>query len=665
MEKERIEAHAETYIKRGKFLDAVAEYQKLLTGKELDIPINNIIGDLYVKANQTKKAVAEFTKVADHYEQKGLYSRSIAIYKRITKLDPEDTEAAGRLADLFMGRGFISDAKKEYRKLAIMLQETGRAGKAIGYFDRLLRIDPKDIESRKILIDLCIKEGKIDRAVEELNTAAAQKILKKDYNKADKFLSEARALKEDNIKTLTSSIHLYLKKDKKKQAFELLLGLLKKNKDNVAALHVLGDLFYDEGNRPKSEELFSRIVKLRPDDVNAKIKLGRIYIIDKQADRAFKIYEPLIDNLLIKHKPSKAIGLLGLILSYVKNHLPSLNKLAAVYESIDQPDHLAIVYRTILKEYNNQQKQKESLPVLERLLELIPKDESIRAQYNRIREKLGITKDKDETDEIIKTELKKIDLYMEQGLILNAESILSQLKLSFPNDQKIHDKIVELGNISSRIKEEKIPDVIKKTVVKDDKIWTSADIFSGTDLRQIRAQEDREKTYFDLSQIIEEELQSIKAISRYPVKGDMAILEKDLGEIVKEFRRGVESKVARDDYESRYTLGIAFLEQELFDEAIEEFKIASGSDQFKMDCYSFISLCHKKKNDFNNAVKWVIKTQALTEKTSDRDWALKYELAELYEAMKETETALKLYNEITSWNPNFRDARRKTKELKT
>jgi tetratricopeptide (TPR) repeat protein len=457
MEKERIEAHAEKYIKRGKFLDAVAEYQKLLTGKEQDIPINNIIGNLYVKANQTKKALAEFKKVADHYEHKGLYSRSIAIYKRITKLDPEDTKAAGRLADLFMELGFISDAKKEYRNLAIMLQETGHAGKAIGYFDRLLRIDPNDIESRRILIDLCIKEGNIDRAVEELNTAAAQKILKKDYNKADEFLSEARVLKEDDIRTLTSSIQLYLKKDKKKQAFELILGLLKKNKDNVAALHVLGDLFYDEGNRPKSEELFSQIVKLRPDDMNAKIKLGRVYIIDKQTDRAFKIYEPLIDNLLSKHKPSKAIGLLGLILSHAKNHLPSLNKLATVYESIDQPDHLAIVYRVILKEYNNQQKQKESLPVLERLLELIPKDESIMAQYNRIREEFGITKDKDGTDEIIKTELEKVDLCVEQGLILNAESILTQLKLSFPDDQKIRDKTVEMEKYPPASRKKKFP----------------------------------------------------------------------------------------------------------------------------------------------------------------------------------------------------------------
>jgi len=494
--------------------------------------------------------------------------------------------------------------KKEYHNLAIILQETGQTGKAIGYFERLLRIDPKDIESRRILIDLCIKEGNIDLAVEELNTAAAQEILKKDYNKADKFLSEARDLKEDDIQTLTSSIHLYLKKDKKQQAFELLLGLLKKNKKNVAALHVLGDIYYNEGNLPKSKELFSRIVKLKPDDMNANIKLGRIYITDKQTDEAFKIYEPLIDNLLSKHKPSKAIGLLGLILFHVKNHLPSLNKLAAVYESIDQPDHLAIVYRTILKENNNQQKQKESLPVLERLLELIPKDESIRAQYNRIREELAITKDNDDLSET-------------------------------------H----QLG--------------------KDDKIRTSTDIFSGTDMRQTGAQEDRKKTHFDLSQTNEEELQSKKTISRHFIKEDTDILEKELGEIVKEFRQGVDSKVAQDNYESHYILGIAFQDQELIDEAIEEFKIASGSDQFKMNCYSCISLCYKKKNDFKNAVKWIIKAQELTEKTSDRDWALKYELAELYEAMKETETALKLYNEITSWNPNYRDARRKIKELKT
>jgi len=685
MEKRKIEAQALKYAKRGKFLDAVSEYQKLLTGKESDIPIQNIIGDLYIKADLTKQAVVELKKVANYYNERGLFSRSIALYKRITKLDPDDTEAAGMLADLYLERGFISDAKKEYRKLALRFQNLRQDEEAIEYLNRLLRADPNDIGSRITLADIHQKNGEMERAVEELNTAAEQEILQEEYKKAGQFLSQARALKEDDSRTLKNSIRLYLKKDKKKQAFELLNELLNNNKNNTAALHLLGDLSSDEGRHSESMDLFKRIIELKPNDVNAQVKLGQVYVIKKQPDRAFEILEPLVDKFLNKKKSSKAIGLLGLILSYSYSHLPSLNKLASVYDSLDQPGHLAIVYRVILKEYQNQQKQKASLSVLKRLHKLIPGDADINSQYNRLKEELGVQEDRKEAEkrtihaldaeEIIKNGMKKIDLLVEQGLLRNAERILSQLQLSFPSDQRIGTKKKELKQISSRIREEEISAVVKnlsgqgdlsKTRPKDseDRIWSSAEIFSGTDLDQGETPQDRKLDYFDLSQIVEEELRSIRDLALHPVKGYTAILEKELGEIVKEFRRGIESKVGQDDFESRYTLGIAFLEQELFYEAIEEFKIASRDDQFKMDSYCYISLCHKKINDLNGAIQWIKKAQELTEKTSDRDWALKYEIAQIYEEKKEIETALKLYGEIAAWNPNYRNALRKIEELK-
>ncbi len=64
------EATAEKYIRRGKYKEAIKEYQKLLTGDEQDITIRNILGDLYVKANLEEKAVEEFLRIAQYYDEK-------------------------------------------------------------------------------------------------------------------------------------------------------------------------------------------------------------------------------------------------------------------------------------------------------------------------------------------------------------------------------------------------------------------------------------------------------------------------------------------------------------------------------------------------------------------------------------------------------------------
>ncbi len=76
-----IEATAEKYVKRRKYKEAVKEYQKLLTGDEQDITIRNILGDLYVKTNLEERAVEEFLRIAQHYEDKKNYAKSIALLR--------------------------------------------------------------------------------------------------------------------------------------------------------------------------------------------------------------------------------------------------------------------------------------------------------------------------------------------------------------------------------------------------------------------------------------------------------------------------------------------------------------------------------------------------------------------------------------------------------
>ena len=114
----RIETLAEKYIKKEKYEEAIIEYQKLLSGDEQDVQVWNIIGDLFIKANKKDKAVGEFKKIAAHFEERGIFTKSIAIYKRISRLAPDDVQTLKKLADLYCERGFVSEAKSEYSNLA-------------------------------------------------------------------------------------------------------------------------------------------------------------------------------------------------------------------------------------------------------------------------------------------------------------------------------------------------------------------------------------------------------------------------------------------------------------------------------------------------------------------------------------------------------------------
>jgi len=591
---------------------------------------------------------------------------------------------------LYQDQGFASEAKSEYLKFAESLKKENKTKEAIQIYRKLLNMIPRDMDIRIDLAELYKKEGQIEQAVDELNNVAEYKIKKGDLDAAQKILSNAEKLNEDHTRTLINIVGIFKQKDKRKDALELINKILKKDKGNIEALNLLGNLHLDGGKYKEAEEVYSWIISLKPKDVEASINLGRIFIQKGKLDEAYEVYEPLIDTLIRKSKEDKAVGLLGLILAEKKAHIPSLEKLASLFRTKAQKDNLEIVNQVILGEYKKLNLKEKMLTVLRELVDTFPENEGYYYEYKKLRKELGevdddISKEKadlsvSEVKELINATLAKVDLYIEQGLIRNAKRILEDLRQKFPHETKINEKFEEIKDVSSKIRGyeiterigrvtkkesqivDKIPDTSKVGEAQEDKI-SSADVFAETDIIPMGSYENREREYFDLSTIISEEAEAINSIINYQIRGDTTIVEKALSDIVSDFRNALEEKVDKENYESHYNLGIAFLEQELFDEAIEECKLSAGSKELEVDSYSIISLCYRNKKDFKEALDWIEKAMKLVEKDSSQSLALKYEQGSLYEAMNKGQKALKAFQEVKKLNAEYRDVKIKIKAL--
>jgi tetratricopeptide (TPR) repeat protein len=699
-ERVRIEALVEKLIKRGKLQDAISELRKLLSGTEQDIPVRTQIGDLYIRADQKRKAVEELLKIADFYEGKGLNSKAIAILKRIGRIDPEFLEAIQRLAHLYDNQGFTSEARREYARLAKSLVKQEKTAEAIQAYETLLELSPEDMDSRITLAGLLNRQGQGDRAVEEYNIVAESCMRKKRLEEARKALEQARVLKEDYPRTLTNLIELYRREDKKEEAFELVNSFLKKDKDNIKALYLLGNLYFEGDNTKQAEEVFSRIISLRPKEVEARVKMGRILILRGELDQVYELYEPLVDTLVRKQMVDKAIGLLGLVLASKKAHLPTLEKLAGIYKLKKQNKDLEVIYGVLIEQYRKNNLQKKVLALLGELVEMFPQNQTYYSDHRFLKGELGGAEGElmeepfsvrvDETSEIIDSTLSKVDLYIEQGLFKNARRILDNLMMRYPDEKKVAEKIEEIKQITARSKTQdlaqKIGKVHKKETELLDKLsgimpkggpqafadelmdghLSAADIFAETDLIPIVMQEkEGEETYFDLKDIIGDELDAIEAICRVQIRGDTASVEKALTDIVTDFRKALDQKVDQDDYDSHYNLAVAFMGQGLFEEAIKECKLAVNSKKLEIDSLTLISHCYAQKDEPGEAVRWLEQALEKAAKDSHQSFALKFELASLYESMKERKKAFEFYQEVADWNPEFRDVAAKLQALQS
>jgi tetratricopeptide (TPR) repeat protein len=692
----KIEAQAEKLAKRGKLQDAIKEYRKLLTGGEEDIPILNTIGDLFVRADENSKAVTEFMRICVLYEQKGLYSKAIAIMNRVIRIEPDRMDAVKKLAKLYHDQGFASEASREYAKIAAALEEQGQDEEAARTYEILLELNPKDMKCRMKMAELLQKAGEVDRAVDEFNTVAEFHISKNQLDMAREILDRAKEMKPDEVRTLINLIDLYKREDKKKEAFDLAKSILDLDPENIKAHYLLGNLYLEDEKFEPAEKVFSRIVSIRPKEVDAVVKLGRILIRRGDLDRAFELYDPLVSMLLRKQMNDKAIGLLGLILASKQAHLPTLEKLAEVYKRSDQVKNLEVVYNVLVEQYRKNNLQNKVLALLAELVEMFPENQTYYSDFRFLKGELGGEGEEmeaaskavrlDETDEIIESTLTKADLYVEQGLVKNARRMLNNLKMRFPDDERVDRKIEDLKKAADKAKGKDLANKVERVHRKETELFdqlsgmtprslgqisgeefrddrlTAADIFAETDLIPLAVPEtDGEDKYFVVKDIITDELEAMAALHNIQLRGDTASAEKALQDIVSEFQEVLDEKVAKDDYDSHYNLGIAFMEQGLFDEAIEECKLAAENDKFAIDSLTMISHCFRQKDDQKQAVSWLEKALDKAEKGSHQFFALKYEMASLWEDLNQEKKAQQLYREVWEWDPEFREVDAKVK----
>jgi hypothetical protein len=136
-----------------------------------------------------------------------------------------------------------------------------------------------------------------------------------------------------------------------------------------------------------------------------------------------------------------------------------------------------------------------------------------------------------------------------------------------------------------------------------------------------------------------------------------------LAEIFKEFKAGVDRQLGKEDYDTRYNLGIAYKEMGLVDEAIAEFQLAAKDERRALECSSMLGLCFMEKGLPKLAIKWFERGLKAPGRTAEEYLGLRYDLASAHEASGDVDTARDMFNELWSQNAAFRDVAEKVRAL--
>ncbi len=114
----------------------------------------NLLGDLYLKKDDRKKAIEYFYKAAKIYFKS---DKAIAIYKKILNISPSKTEAYEEIIDILSETGPVAEEIRYLLLLAQVYQNRGNFKKATSIFRKVKELDPTNKAA-----DVFFSKGKVD-----------------------------------------------------------------------------------------------------------------------------------------------------------------------------------------------------------------------------------------------------------------------------------------------------------------------------------------------------------------------------------------------------------------------------------------------------------------------------------------------------------------------
>jgi tetratricopeptide (TPR) repeat protein len=142
-------------------------------------------------------------------------------------------------------------------------------------------------------------------------------------------------------------------------------------------------------------------------------------------------------------------------------------------------------------------------------------------------------------------------------------------------------------------------------------------------------------------------------------------------DLIQEVNSLTEQEIAREDYETHFSLGIAYREMNLTDEAIREFQGAvkalnpARSPHEAVQCCGMLSTCFLDKGMARSALRWCQTGLSLPDISAHEEMALQYDMGVAHTLAGEHEHALECFKKIFVADPTYRDVAQRIDGLKS
>jgi len=318
---------AEKFLRQGKLDGAIEEYVRLVEDQPRDWNSINALGDLYVRAGDTDRAVEQFTRIADHLFAEGFFPKAAALYKKALKVNSAHEPTLRRLGEIAARQGLLADAKTYFRQLAEQCRRRGDERGAAEYLVRLGTLEEADAESRVAGARAAQQLGDDVQAAALLKDAAEQLEKQNRRGEALDLLVDAAQLDPDD-QALRARLARECVKAGELDRARLFLTRESAG-DDPDLLVALAQIELAAGRDDEARTLLTRLLTVASDRHDDVLRLALELARDGHVERAFGCVEVLADASLLDGHWERAAGALDAF-AREASHAPALMKLVEI-----------------------------------------------------------------------------------------------------------------------------------------------------------------------------------------------------------------------------------------------------------------------------------------------------------------------------------------------
>ncbi|MCI0625368.1 MAG: tetratricopeptide repeat protein [Acidobacteria bacterium] len=390
LNKAKVLKSADKYVIQGKISHAIIEYQKLIKEDPTDLPLVNTLGDLYVRIGNIPEAVKCFTRLAESYDNGGFVVRAIAMYKKVSKIDPGQIQSLSRLADLYLRQGLNSDARAHYLQVADYLIRKGELENAVTIYQRVIQIDPENPAVDGRIAEAFQRLGKKESAVSTYLSAGIKSRRKGALDEAAGYLKRALDLDENEIQTLLTYSEVLSDQGKTSEALASLSRIpLHDFKPEV--LETSFSIHLKAGNASEAEKIAHQLLELDSQYFKLLLAVANADIAKGDLDRAV-LQAGRVAELAVKHGEGKLVeAQLKSILQNTTEHIPAILELVKFYTLTNERQYVAGLLEKAGAIYIRREQLGEAAGVYLQLVQLEPNDPVHRENLRQVQERLGLS----------------------------------------------------------------------------------------------------------------------------------------------------------------------------------------------------------------------------------------------------------------------------------